>query len=131
MNRRLRTAQSLISLGCLVVLAGSVLHLIVAYPKVSAALAASNLDGGLGNALRSVFFMIGITWIAIAVVALIATFGKASYSKPIILFCGAMLLLLVPFWVGLMGWFVGNEMFVVAGVLIICGGVMFQQARIE
>jgi hypothetical protein len=129
MNKRLRTAQSLIGLGCIVVLVGSVLHLIAAYPKVSAALASSNLAGGLGNALRSVFFMIGMTWIAIAFVTLIATFGNASISKPIILFCGFTLLLLVPIWVGLMGWFVGNEMFLVAGGLIVGGGVLFQGQR--
>lgn len=126
MNKRLRIAQSLIGLGCLVVLAGSAMHLMLAYPKVSAALASSNLAGALGNALRSVFFLIGIAWIAIAVVTLIASFGKGPVCKPIILFCGFTLLLMVPIWVGLMGWFLGNEMFIVAGGLIVGGGLLFR-----
>src|SRR6185312_13683428 len=116
MNKRRRTAQILIGLGCLVVLVGSTLHLIAAYPRVSAALASSNLNEGLRNALRAVFLMIGLTWIVVAVVTLIATFARAQIGKLIILFCGFALLLQIPIWVSLMGWFVGNEMFVLQGL---------------
>ncbi len=126
MNKNQRIAQILIGLGCLVVLAGSTLHLIAAYPRVSAALATSNLNEDLRNALRAVFLMIGLTWIVVAVVTLIATFARTRTSKPIILFCGFALLLQIPIWVGLMGWFVGNEMFVLGAGLITCGGLLFR-----
>jgi hypothetical protein len=125
MNSLQRTAQILIALGCLVVLVGSTLHLIAAYPRVSAALTVSNLDAGLRNALRAVFLMIGLTWIVVAVVTLIATFARTHTSKPIILFNGFALLLQIPIWVALMGWFVGNEMFVLGAGLIVCGGLLF------
>jgi hypothetical protein len=121
-----RTAQLLIALGCLVVFVGSALHLIAAYPRVSAALLTSNLDQGISNALRAVFMMIGLTWIVIAVVTLIATFARTGVSKPLILFCGFALLVQIPIWVGLMGWFVGNEMFLVAAGLIVVGGLFFR-----
>jgi hypothetical protein len=124
-----RTAQILIGLGCLVLLVGSTLHLIAAYPRVSAALATSNLDLGLRNALRSVFFMMGLTWIVVAVVTLIAAFARSHASKPIILVCGFALLLQIPIWVGLMGWFVGNEMFLLGAGLIVCGGLLFRDRR--
>jgi hypothetical protein len=126
MNKHQRTAQILIGLGCLVVLVGSAFHLIAAYPGVSAALASSNLNEGLGNAVRAVFLMIGLTWIVVAVVTLIATFARTRTSKLIILFCGFALLLQIPIWVSLMGWFVGNEMFVLGAGLIVCGGLLFR-----
>lgn len=129
MNKHHRTAQSLVALGCLIVLAGSLLHLIAAYPRVSAALATSNLNDGLRNALRAVFFMIGLTWIIIAVVMLIATFARTATSKPTILFCGFALMLQIPIWVHLMGWFVGNEMFLAGAGLIVCGGLLFRGWR--
>jgi hypothetical protein len=129
MNKRQRTAQILIGLGCLVVLVGSTLHLIAAYPRVSAALATSNLNEGLRNALRAVFLMIGLTWVVVAVVTLIATFARTQTSKPIILFCGFALLLQIPIWVDLMGWFVGNEMFVLGAGLIVCGGLLIRGWR--
>ena len=128
-NKQQKTAQLLIGLGSLVVLVGAALHLVAAFPTVSAALTRSNLDEGLGNALRAVFLMIGLTWIVIAVVTLIATFLRAQTSKLIILFCGFALLLQIPIWVGLMGWFVGNEMFVLGAGLIVCGGLLFRAWR--
>lgn len=129
MNKHQRTARSLVALGCGIVLAGSILHLAFGYPRVSAALKLSNLDEGLRNALRAVFLMIGLTWIVIAVVTLIATFARAQAKKPIVLFCGFMLLVQVPIWVGLMGWLVGNEMFLAGAGLIVCGGLLFRGWR--
>jgi hypothetical protein len=128
-NKRQKTAQILIGLGCLVVLVGSALHLVAAYPKVSPALIRSNLDEGLRNAMRAVFLMIGVTWIVIGVVTLIATFARTQTNKPIVLFCGFGLLLQIPIWVGLMGWFVGNEMFVLGSGLIVCGGLLIRGWR--
>jgi hypothetical protein len=128
-NKHQRTAQILIGLGCLVLLVGSTLHLIAGYPRVSAALATSNLDEGLRNALRAVFLMIGLTWIVVAVVTLIAALVRSLTSKPIILICGFALLLQIPIWVGLMGWFVGNEMFLLGAGLIVCGGLLFRGWR--
>ena len=129
MNKRQKTAQLLIGLGCLVLLVGSALHLIAAYPRVSAAVGASNLDESLRNALRAVFAMIGLTWIAITVVVLIATFARNHTSKPTILFCGFALLFQILVWVGLMGWFIGNEMFLVGSAFIVGGGLLFQGSR--
>lgn len=125
MNHHRRTAQFLIGLGCLVILVGSALHLFAGYPRVSAALVNSNLEAVLRNALRAVFLMIGLTWIVVTVATMIATFAPARTSKLTILFCGFALLSQIPIWVGLMGWFIGNEMFLVGAGLIVCGGFLF------
>ena len=110
------------------VLAGAGLHLGAAYPRVSAALRASNLDGGLVQAMRAVFLMIACGWIVIAIATLIAAFTSTRIRKTMVLFCGFGLLLHIPIWVGMMGWFVGNEMFLVASGLIVCGGMLLPPA---
>lgn len=125
-TKRQRTAQILVALGCLIVLVGSGLHLAGGYPLVSAALAKSNVDEGIRNALRAVFLMIGITWIIVALVTLIATFVRTRTSKLVTLLCGLALLVQVPIWVELMGWFVGNEMFLLGAALIVSGEFLFR-----
>ena len=73
--------------------------------------------------------MIALTWMVVAVVTLMATFARTHTNKPILLFCGFALLLQIPVWVGLMGWFVGNEMFALGAALIVCGGLLFPGSR--
>lgn len=129
MSKRQLVARLLVGLGSLNVLVGAGLHLFAGYPIASAALGASNLSPLLANAMRAVFLMIGMTWIVIAVVTLIAAFTRTRIQKTLVLFCGISLLAGIPVWVGLMGWFIGNEMFLVSGVLIACGGILLPPHR--
>jgi hypothetical protein len=124
MIKRQFVAKLLVGLGCLNMLVGAGLHLYAGYPLISAGIAASNLSGRLANATRAVFLMIGFTWITIAVVTLIAAFTQTRIRKILVLFCGLSLLAEIPIWVRLMGWFVGNEMFLLSGVLITLGGLL-------
>jgi hypothetical protein len=128
-DRKQRTAQILIALGSLILLVGSALHLAGGYPIISSALAKSNLDGGTRNALRAIFLMIGLTWIVVALVTLVAAFAITRTSKAVTLLCGFALLLQVPIWMHLMGWFVGNEMFLLGSGLIVSGGLWFRRWR--
>lgn len=121
-----KIAKILIGLGGFVLIAGSILHLIGGYPRAAAALAASNLNRGMKEALGSVFLLIAVTWIIVAAAALTATFVRSHTSRLIILVCGFGLLIEVPIWVAMMGWFIGNEMFLVGSALIVCGGLMFR-----
>ncbi len=125
MKNRQTVARWLVGLGCLDMLAGSILHLAAGYPMIAAALAASNLEAAMQGAARTVFLLIGFTWIVIAIVTLIAAFTKTRIRKAIVLLCGFALLVEIPIWVRIMGWFIGNEMFLIAGVLVICGGFAF------
>jgi hypothetical protein len=124
MIKRQIVAQLLVGLGSLNMLAGAGLHLFAGYPRVSAALASSNLNGLLANAMRAVFLMIGLMWITIAIVTLIAAFTQTRIRKILVVFCGFSLLAGIPIWVGLMGWFIGNEMFLLSGALITFGGFL-------
>jgi hypothetical protein len=125
MNKRLIVAQLLVGLGSLNMLLGAGLHLYAGYPLLSSALAASNLNSLMANAARTVFLLIGLAWILIAVVTLIAAFTHTRIRKALVLLCGVSLLVWIPIWVRLMGWFVGNEMFLLSGVLITLGGILF------
>jgi hypothetical protein len=125
MSKRQIIAQSLVGLGSLNMLLGAGLHLYAGYPLLSAALAASNLTTLMANAARTVFLLIGLAWILIAVITLIAAFTETRIRKVLVLLCGLSLLVWIPIWVRLMGWFIGNEMFLVSGVLITLGGLLF------
>jgi hypothetical protein len=125
MIKRQFVAQLLVGLGSLNMLLGAGLHLYAGYPLLSEGLAASNLSGLLANAARTVFLLIGLAWILIAIVTLIAAFTQTRIRKALVLLCGLSLLAWIPIWVRLMGWFIGNEMFLLSGVLITFGGLLF------
>jgi hypothetical protein len=128
-KKRQIVAQLLVGLGSLNVLVGAGLHLMAGYPRVIAALAASNLTVLMANAMRAVFLIVGLAWITIAIVALIAAFTQTRIRRVLVLFCGFSLLAEIPIWVGLMGWFIGNEMFLLSGVLITFGGFLLPPSR--
>ncbi len=129
MKKRQTVARLLIGFGSLNMLLGAGLHLAGGYPRVSAALAASNLSALLANAMRAVFLMTGLMWITIAVVTLVAAFTQTRIRKAIVLLCGFSLLAEIPIWVGLMGWFIGNEMVLLSGTLITLGGFLLPKAK--
>ena len=124
MNKRQTIARVLVGLGCLNMLAGAMLHLLAGYPRVKSFLAASNLSAAMQEAMRAVFLMIGCMWIMVVIVTLIAAFTKTRIRKAIVLFCGLALLAQIPIWVHFMGWFIGNEMFLVSAMLIAGGGLL-------
>ncbi len=129
MKKRQIVAQLLVGLGSLNVLVGAGLHMMAGYPLLSKALAASNLGGILGNAMRAVFLIVGMAWITIAIVALIAAWSQTRIRKVLVLFCGFSLLAEIPIWVSFMGWFIGNEMYLLSGILITLGGFLLPPSR--
>lgn len=125
--RRNKVAQIGVILGCIIGWAAAALHGLGAYPGVSVAVMASNLASPLKAAMRTVFLLAAADWIAITVIALVAMTGNRG-RKPIILLCGIALLVDAAIALRLMGWFIGDEMLVVAGILIFCGALLFQSA---
>lgn len=126
MSKRLVVGRVLIGLGSLNVLVGAGLHLFAGYPRLSAVLSASNLTPLFANAMRSVFLMVGMAWVTIAIVALIAAFTHTRIGRLLVLLCALSLLAEIPVWVSLMGWFIGNEMIALSAALITLGGILFQ-----
>jgi hypothetical protein len=125
MNGRRKAARVLVAFGSVVLFAGAALHSILAYPIVSAALAASNLSHSLQSALRAVFLLVACDWIAIAIIVLIAGFTETMLRRIVILFCGAALLVQTGIMLRFLGWFTGSEMIVAAGLLIVSAGFVF------
>jgi hypothetical protein len=126
MNGRNKAARILVALGGIVLFASAALHCMAAYPTVSSALSASNLSAPLKAALRAVFLLVGWDWIVIAVVALLAGFTETKLRKILVLFCGVAVLVETGLTLALIGVFLGNEMIGSAALLIICGGLLFE-----
>ena len=129
MNKRTTIARSLAGAGSLILFGGALLHLIAAYPKVSAGVLASNLDAALKPALRSVFLIVGWHWIVIAVVAAVATFTHARTGRTLVLICGFAILVDGALTAAFLGWFVGTDMILLSALLILCGGFALAPAK--
>ena len=125
MNGRRKAARVLVAFGSVVLFAGAALHSMLAYPMVSAALAASNLSHSLQSAMRAVFLLVAWDWIVIAMIVLFAGFTETMLRRIVILFCGVALLVQTGIMLRFLGWFTGSEMIVAAGLLIVSAGFVF------
>lgn len=126
MSRHNKAGQILVAIGSLVLFASAALHSIMAYPKVSQALTASNLSAPLQAALRAVFLLVGWDWIVIAMIALVLAFTETKLRKLVVLFCGVAVLVATGLTLAFIGVFLGNELIGSAAVLIIVGGLLFE-----
>jgi len=125
MSGRRKAARVLVALGSVVLLTGAALHSMLAYPIVSAALAASNLSHSLQSALQAVFLLVAWDWIVIAIIVLFAGFTETMLRRIVIVFCGVALLVQTGIMLRFLGWFTGSEMIVAAGLLIVSAGFVF------
>jgi hypothetical protein len=129
MNGRNKAARILVALGALVLIAAALPHCIAAYPKVSAAVTASNLDGTLQRALRTVFLLVGWDWIVIAIIMLVSAFTVTKLRKMIVLLCGFALLVTTAVMLAFLGWFVGSDMMLASDLMSFCGGLLFHNSE--
>jgi len=125
MSGRRIAARVLVAFASVVLFASAALHSILAYPMVSAALAASNLSHSLQSAMREVFLLVAWDWIVIAMIVLFAGFTETMLRRIVILFCGVALLVQTGIMLRFLGWFTGSEMIVAAGLLIVSAGFVF------
>jgi hypothetical protein len=128
MNWRNRAARILATIGSIVLFAAAVLHFFGGYSTGFPALAASNLKVGLQTAFRVVFLSVGWEWILLGTIALLAAFKATAARKALVLVCGLGVLIEAVVGVASMGIFVGNEMIGAAAILIIIGGLLFENA---
>ena len=71
------------------------------------------------------------SWLVLAIVVLVATFGQGRLGKPVTLICGFAVLIQAIVTVPVLGLFFGNEMLVAASLLIIIGGLLLQRSRVQ
>ncbi len=131
MITRRSVSRTLVTLGCVVLLVAAALHCL-AYLKFSApAVHGSNLPIALQSAFEVAFLSMAWSWIVLALIVLVVTFGQARLGKPIALICGFAVLIQAVFTVPMVGFFIGNEMIGSASLLIIIGCLLFHGSRVE
>ena len=125
MNGRNKAPRILISSGATVLIVAALLHL-SDYPKDIRAVAASSLHASMQGEVRSLFFLVGWDWLAIAIIMLISAVAGQELRKVVVLFCGFALLVTLAVMVAFMGWFWGCELIILSALIILCGGVLFR-----
>ena len=128
MNGRNKAARILVALGGIVLFASAAVHSVVYAKGLSPALSASNLAAPLQAALRAIFLLVSWDWIVIGVIVLVAAFTETKLRKILVLFCGVAVLVQTGLALAFIGLFIGSEMMASAALLIICGGLLFQNA---
>ena len=128
---RNKAARILVALGSIVLFASAALHCLAYAKGLSPALGASNLAAPMQAALRAIFLLAGWDWIVIGVVALVAAFTETKLRKVLVLVCGVAVLVQTGLTLAFIGLFIGNEMIGLAALLILCGGLLFQEMPVE
>ena len=131
MITRRTLSRILVTLGCVVLLVAAAMHCL-AYLKFAApAVHSSNLPVALQSVFEVAFLSMAWSWIVLALIVLVVTFGEARLSTPIALICGFAVLIEAAFTVPMVGFFIGNEMIGGASLLIIIGCFLFRGSRVE
>jgi hypothetical protein len=126
MNARNKTARILVTIGSIVLFASAALHFFAGYRAGFPQVAASNLKPGLQAAFRVVFLSVGWDWILLGIIALLAAFKATAWRKLAVLVCGFGVLIEAVVGAAIMGIFIGNELIGFAAVLVIVGGLLFE-----
>jgi len=131
MITRRTASRTLLTLGCVVLLASGALHCLAYVTFSGPAVHASNLPIALQSVFEIAFLSMAWSWIVFALIVLVVTFGEARLGKPIALICGFAVLIQAVFTVPMVGFFIGNEMIGAASLLIIIGGFLVRDWRVE
>jgi hypothetical protein len=124
-------SRTLLTLGCVVLLVTAAVHCL-AYLKFSGpAVHASNLPIFLQSVFEIAFLSMAWSWVVLALIVLVVTFGEARLGKSIALICGFAVLIQAVFTVRMVGFFIGNEMIGAASLLIIIGCFLLRGWRVE
>ena len=130
MSARNKAARAFVILGSVVLCGSAVLHWFGGYGELFPVLIASNLSPRLQAAFRVVFLSLGWHWLVTAIVGLLAGVTETKLRKMLVLFCGLAVLLEAGVGAGMMGFFIGNEMIGAAALLLVCGGLLFDQSGV-
>ena len=124
-------ARTLVMLGCVMLLVSAAMHCLAYLKSAAPAVHASNLPIVMQSVFEVAFLSMAWSWIVLALIVLVVTFGEARFGKPITLICGFAVLIQAVFTVPMLGLFIGNEMIGGASLLIIIGSFLFQGSLVE
>ena len=127
MSHKNGLARFLIIAGAGVLFLSAAVHTFAAYPRVAAAVSASDLSPTLKAALRTVFLLVGWNWLAIGVLALLIGLRAGTSRKLLVILLGASILVQTGLSLAMMGVFVGNELLAAAAALLLAGGLLIRE----
>ncbi|HET9784268.1 MAG TPA: hypothetical protein VFP94_04825 [Terriglobales bacterium] len=110
--------------GSVALLLSAALHSLGGFRVGFPALAAAHLSQALQSAFAVVFISLAWLWLVLAAIALLAAFTPTKLSRPLVLICGLAVLLEAIAGTVVMGWFIGNAIIAVAGILLVSGGLL-------
>src|SRR5262245_45777313 len=131
MITRRTLSRTLVTLGCIVLLMAAALHCFAYLKFAGPAVHTSNLPTALQSVFEVAFLSMAWSWIVLALIVLVVTFGEARLGKPIALICGFAVLIQAVFTVPMVGFFIGNEMIGAASLLIIVGCSLSRPSQAE
>jgi len=131
MITRRTASRTLLTLGCVVLLVTAAVHCLAYLNFSGPAVHASNLPIFLQSVFEIAFLSMAWSWIVLALIVLVVTFGEARLGKPIALICGFAVLIQAVFTVRMVGFFIGDEMIGAASLLIIIGCFLLRGWRVE
>lgn len=129
MNRRGKAAWILVVLGAVMLLSSAAIHCIGAYPGMSAALRASDLDPPLPATLRVVFLLAGWDSVVIAAVVVLAISQDSPLRKPLVLLCAVAVLAEAGLMLAFLGLFIGTEILGAGALLLLAGGLVMPRYK--
>jgi hypothetical protein len=127
MGWRNNAALILAAAAAILLIAVALMHL-SDHSKDLGAVGASNLRPSLKGAVRALYFLAGCNWIAIAIILLVSAFTRTNLRSEIVLFFGFALLVNMVLMLVFMGWFIGTGMVLASALMVLCAGVLFQNA---
>lgn len=125
MNKRKRGAQSLAILGTVALLVSAAFHGTLGYQGVVAALAGKAIDPQIVSALKAIRQIVGWRWIATAILAFAASFGRTAPWRVILVVCGIAVIGDAVGAFAAIGLFAGDELLTTAGVAILAAAALF------
>lgn len=131
MDGRNKAALAFVILGSVLLFASAALHFVGGYTVGFPSLRASNLDAPLQTGFRVVFLSLGWQRVVIAVVALLAGATQTRLRRVLVLFCGLAVLFEAAAGASMMGFSTGSEMVGAGALLLVCGGLLFDQSGVQ
>ena len=129
MMTRRTVSRTVVTLGCIVLLVAAALHCLAYLKFAGPAVHASNLPTALQSVFEVAFLSMAWSWIVLALIVLVVTFGEARLGKPIALICGIAVMIQAVLTVPMVGFFIGNEMIGAASLLIVIGCFLSHGSR--
>lgn len=124
MQKRERTARGFVILGSFILFATAALHGFAGYPALSRALSTANLGPFLNSGLRALWLLVSWHWLAFGVVAVVVAFKGRTAWRFVLLTCGLVGLVDAIGLLVAVGFFVGDLMMGLSGLVIICGAIL-------